>query len=67
VVRRSIAHPKQVPLEVRMDMADFSCSGDSGSHNLFQASTEKSARIVNIAYSLKRRTFQIHKQFKQKK
>jgi hypothetical protein len=41
VVRNSFAYPKQVPLEVRMDMADISCPDDHGSHSLFHTSTEE--------------------------
>ena len=45
MVCRSFAHPKQIPLEVRMGMADIHCSGDHGSYSLFHPSTEEMTYI----------------------
>jgi len=45
VVRNSFAHPKQIPLKVRMDMADISCPDDNSSYSLFHTSTEKMTHV----------------------
>ena len=45
MVRRSIAHSEQVPLKVRMDMADISCPDDNGNHSLFHTSTEEMTSV----------------------
>jgi len=45
VVRRSIAHPKQIPLRVKMDMVDIHCPSDNGSHSLFHPSTEEVTHV----------------------
>jgi len=45
VVCRSFAHPKQIPLEVRMGMADIHCSDYLGSYSLFHPSTEEMIHI----------------------
>jgi hypothetical protein len=45
VVCRSFAHPKQIPLKVRMGMADIRYSDDHGSYTLFHPSTEEMAHV----------------------
>ena len=45
MVCRSFAHPKQIPLKVRMGMADIHCSDDHGSYSLFHPSTEEMTHV----------------------
>jgi hypothetical protein len=45
VVCRSFAHPKQIPLKVRMGMADIHCSDHHGSYSLFHPSTEEMTHV----------------------
>jgi hypothetical protein len=45
VVCRSIAHPKQIPLKVRMGMADIHCPDNHSNHSLFHPSTEKMTHV----------------------
>jgi len=51
VACRSFAHSKQVPLKVRMDMADISCPDNNGSYSLFHTSTEKMTHVTMDAIS----------------
>jgi hypothetical protein len=45
VVCRSFAHPKQIPLKVRMGMADIHSPDNHGSYNLFHPSTEEMTHV----------------------
>ena len=45
MVCRSIAHPKQIRLKVRMGMADIHCSDDHGSYSLFHPPTEEMTHV----------------------